>query len=122
MRRYRPPPNFLRDHAHPAWRDIALTTLPVALFCAMVVGLVFWLVDPAPPRTITISAGPADSSFMQMAQAYRAILARNGVTLNILESDGSVQNLQRLLDPQQHVDLAFVQGGVADGIDTRSLM
>ncbi|MEX3977798.1 TAXI family TRAP transporter solute-binding subunit [Paraburkholderia sp. EG287A] len=123
MRRYRPPPpNFLRDHAHPAWRDIALTTLPVALFCAVVVGLVFWLVDPAPPRTITISAGPADSSFMQMAQAYRAILARNGVTLKILESDGSVQNLQRLLDPKQHVDLAFVQGGVADGIDTRSLM
>ena len=123
MRRYRPPPpNFLRDHAHPAWRDIALTTLPVALFCAVVVGLVFWLVDPAPPRTITISAGPADSSFMQMAQAYRAILARNGVALKILESDGSVQNLQRLLDPKQHVDLAFVQGGVADGVDTRSLM
>ncbi|MEM5311330.1 TAXI family TRAP transporter solute-binding subunit [Paraburkholderia sp. JHI869] len=123
MRRYRPPPpNFLRDHAHPAWRDIALTTLPVALFCAVVVGLVFWLVDPAPPHTITISAGPADSSFMQMAQAYRAILARNGVALKILESDGSVQNLQRLLDPKQHVDLAFVQGGVADGVDTRSLM
>ncbi|WP_322030113.1 TAXI family TRAP transporter solute-binding subunit [Paraburkholderia sp. J76] len=123
MRRYRsPPPNFLRDHAHPAWRDIALTTLPVALFCAVVVGLVFWLVDPAPPRTITISAGPADSSFMQMAQAYRAILARNGVKLKILESDGSVQNLQRLLDPRQHVDLAFVQGGVADGKDTHSLM
>ncbi|WP_321914422.1 TAXI family TRAP transporter solute-binding subunit [Paraburkholderia sp. J11-2] len=123
MRRYRPPPpNFLRDHAHPAWRDIALTTLPVALFCAVVVGLVLWLVDPAPPRTITISAGPADSSFMQMAQAYRAILARNGVKLKILESDGSVQNLQRLLDPKQRVDLAFVQGGVADGVDTRSLM
>lgn len=123
MRRYRPPPpNFLRDHAHPAWRDIALTTLPVALFCAVVVGLVLWLVDPAPPRTLTISAGPADSSFMQMAQAYRAILARNGVTLKILESDGSVQNLQRLLDPKQRVDLAFVQGGVADGADTRSLM
>ncbi|SDE23472.1 TAXI family TRAP transporter solute-binding subunit [Paraburkholderia lycopersici] len=123
MRRHRPPPpNFLRDHAHPAWRDVLLTTLPVAAFCAVVIGLVFWLVDPAPPRTITISAGPADSSFMQMAEAYRRILARNGVKLKILESDGSVQNLQRLLDPKAHVDLAFVQGGVADGADTRSLM
>jgi hypothetical protein len=123
MRRHRPPlPNFLRDHAHPAWRDILVTTLPVALFCAVVMGLVIWLVDPAPPRSLTISAGPADSSFMQMAEAYRKILARNGVKLKILESDGSVENLQRLLDPKQRVDLAFVQGGVSDGKDTRSLM
>ena len=123
MRRHRlPQPNFLRDHAHPAWRDVVLTTLPVAAFCAVVIGVVFWLVDPAPPHTITISAGPTDSSFMQMAVAYRTILARNGVKLRILESDGSVQNLQRLLDPKEHVDLAFVQGGVAEGKDTRSLM
>lgn len=123
MRRHRPPPpNFLRDHTHPAWRDLAVSALPVALFCAIVMGVVIWLVDPAPPRAITISAGPADSSFMQMAEAYRTILARNGVKLKILESDGSVQNLQRLLDPKEHVDLALVQGGVADGKDTRSLM
>ncbi|MEM5326614.1 TAXI family TRAP transporter solute-binding subunit [Paraburkholderia sp. JHI2823] len=123
MRRHRPPPpNFLRDHAHPAWRDIVMTALPVAAFCAAVIGVVFWLVDPAPPHTITISAGPADSSFMQMAEAYRTILARNGVKLRILESDGSVQNLQRLLDPKERVDLAFVQGGVAEGMDTHSLM
>ncbi|HTR09587.1 MAG TPA: TAXI family TRAP transporter solute-binding subunit [Paraburkholderia sp.] len=123
MRRHRPPPpNFLRDHTHPAWRDLAMSALPVAAFCAIVMGLVVWLVDPAPPRTITISAGPTDSSFMQMAEAYRTILARNGVRLKILESDGSVQNLQRLLDPKEHVDLAFVQGGVAEGKDTRSLM
>jgi len=112
----------MRDPSHPAWRDIALSTLPVALFCIVVIGLVVWLVDPAPPRAITISAGPRDSSFMQMAEAYRTILARNGVKLKILESDGSVQNLQRLLDPKSKVDLAFVQGGVADGQDTRSLM
>ena len=44
------------------------------------------------------------------------------VRLNVLESDGSEQNLQRLLDPKQHVDVALVQGGLADGLDTSSLM
>ena len=34
---------------------------------------------------------------MQIALEYKKILARNGVKLNVLESDGSVQNLQRLL-------------------------
>jgi hypothetical protein len=122
MKRLRlPPPHFLREHTHTAWRDLALTALPIILLCAIVVGLVVWLVDPAPPRSITISAGPPDSSFMQMAQAYRAILARNGVKLTVIESEGSVQNLQRLLDPKQHVDVAFVQGGVSDGINVDSL-
>jgi hypothetical protein len=115
-------PPSLRDHAHPAWRDVVVMSLPATLFCAAVIGLMVWLVDPAPPHTITISAGPADSSFMQVAEDYRKVLARNGVTLNVLESEGSVQNLQRLLDPKQHVDLALVQGGVADGKDTSSLM
>ncbi|WP_321818046.1 MULTISPECIES: TAXI family TRAP transporter solute-binding subunit [unclassified Paraburkholderia] len=123
MKRHRPPlPHFMRDPSHPAWRDIALSTLPVALFCIAVIALVVWLVDPAPPRTITISAGPRDSSFMQMADAYRTILARNGVKLKVLESDGSVENLQRLLNPKSHVDLAFVQGGVAEGVDVHTLM
>ncbi|HKU00913.1 MAG TPA: TAXI family TRAP transporter solute-binding subunit [Paraburkholderia sp.] len=123
MKRHRPSlPHFMRDPSHPAWRDLALTTLPIALFCIAVVAIFVWLVDPSPPRSITISAGPRDSSFMQMAEAYRKILARNGVTLKIMESDGSVQNLQRLLDPKSKVDIAFVQGGVADGLDTRSLV
>ncbi|RQH03831.1 TAXI family TRAP transporter solute-binding subunit [Paraburkholderia dinghuensis] len=122
MKRHRLPPRFLRDHENPAWRDLALTTLPVALFCAIVIALVVWLVNPAPPRTLTISAGPQDSSLMQMADAYRTILARNGVKLNVIESDGSVQNLERLLNPKWNVDVAFVQGGVAEGKDVSSLM
>jgi hypothetical protein len=115
-------PHFLRDHTHPVWRDLALTSLPFVVLFAVLVWLVVWLVDPAPPRTITISAGPQDSSFMQIAEEYRKILARNGVTLKVLASDGSGQNLDRLLDPKQKVDIALVQGGVAGGRDTSSLM
>jgi len=123
MKRQRPQaPSFLRDHSHPVWRDVAVTSAPVALLFAVVIALVVWLVDPAPPRTITMSAGPHDSSFMQAANEYRKILARNGVTLKVLESDGSVQNLQRLLDPKARVDLALVQGGVSEGLDTSSLV
>ncbi|WP_283151222.1 TAXI family TRAP transporter solute-binding subunit [Silvimonas soli] len=85
-------------------------------------GLLVWLVEPAPPKTIVMSAGPQDSSFMPTAMAYKKILARNGITLKVLPSGGSVQNLQRLLDPKQPVDIALVQGGVAGGLDTSSLM
>jgi hypothetical protein len=105
-----------------SWHDFALFFLPIALLCALAIGLTVWLVDPAPPKSITISAGPRDSSFWPTAMQYKAILARDGVTLNVLPSDGSLQNLQRLADPKQHVDLGLVQGGVSAGVQTQSLV
>ena len=54
------------------------------------------LIQPAPPSTLTIAAGPKGSSFWNSAQKYKAILARNRVTLNVLETQGSLDNLTRL--------------------------
>lgn len=123
MRPPRPrPPQFQGEHSYADLRELTLTFAPIAVFVVVVITLVVWLVDPAPPRSITMSAGPHDSSFLQAANEYKKILARNGITLNVLESDGSMQNLHRLLDPKQHVDIALVQGGVADGVATSSLM
>ena len=123
MRPPRPrPPQFQGEHSYADLRELTLTFAPIAVFVVVVITLVVWLVDPAPPRSITMSAGPHDSSFLQAANEYKKILARNGITLNVLESDGSMQNLHRLLDPEQHVDIALVQGGVADGVATSSLM
>jgi hypothetical protein len=118
----RRPPQFPGEQPHAEWRDHTLPFVLVAALVVLALTLVIWLVDPAPPKTITMSAGPRDSSFLITANQYKKILARNGVRLNVLESDGSVQNLQRLLDPKQHVDIALVQGGVAGGLDTSSLM
>src|SRR5476651_2284904 len=123
MKQHRPHfPRFPHDHSHVAWRDLSLTSAPFALFFIVMIGLIVWLADPAPPRTITISAGPQDSALLHTADQYKKILARNGVTLKVLESDGSVQNLQRLMDPKSHVDLALVQGGVSDAAARASLM
>jgi hypothetical protein len=123
MKAERPrPPHFPGHPPHAEWRDHTVAYVVVAAIIMIVVALIVWLIDPAPPRTITMSAGPHDSSFLVTANQYKAILARNGITLNVLESDGSVQNLERLLDRKQHVDVALVQGGVSEGLDTSSLM
>jgi hypothetical protein len=123
MKAHRPrPPHFPGELTHAEWRDHLLPYFITALLITFVIVLIVWIANPAPPHTITISAGPRDSSFVVTANQYRKILARNGIRLNVLESDGSVQNLHRLLDPKQHVDIAFVQGGVAEGLDTSSLV
>lgn len=101
-------------------RSLALV---VAGFIGLLICLaIYWFVHLAPPRYLTITSGPPGSTFDRTAEKYRAILARNGVTLKILPSQGSLENLQRLTDPAVPVDIGFVQGGVADGTNVQKLV
>jgi hypothetical protein len=82
-------------------------------------GLVFllamyWFFRLAPPHTLTITSGTEGSVFQTNAMKYRQILARNGVDLKILPSEGSLENLTRLYDRKFHVDIGFVQGGISN--------
>ena len=84
----------------------------VALFLVVVGALaVIWVVRSAPPRTLVITSGPAGSSYQRYADSYQKLLATHGVKLEILPSDGSLDNLRRLQAAGSHVDLGFVQGG-----------
>jgi TRAP-type uncharacterized transport system substrate-binding protein len=86
---------------------------------ALAIFLFFYL---APPNTIIITSGPEGSTFRLTAEKYAKILQRNGVTLRILPSEGSVDNIKRLADPSSKVDVGFVQGGVNKGIKTDKLV
>jgi TRAP-type uncharacterized transport system substrate-binding protein len=98
-------------------------SLVVVCFTSVVICLaVYWFIHSAPPRTLTITSGPPGSSFEQTAEKYRLILARNGVNLKILPSEGSQENLQRLADPGARVEVGFVQGGIIDGTNTHHLV
>jgi TRAP transporter TAXI family solute receptor len=78
------------------------------------VAAVGFFLHSAPPSTITISSGPEGSIFYTNAGKYAGFLKRQGVTLKILTSNGSLDNLQRL--ETGSVDLGFVQGGITNGI------
>jgi len=105
-----------------SWHDLVVSVGPIALLAALLVWLAIWFVHPAPPDSITISAGPHGSMFWNTGLRYQEILARNGIKVNLLESDGSLDNLHRLSDPAQHVDVGFVQGGVSEGVDISHLV
>ncbi len=101
-------------------RALALTI--VAVVGTIVILAFFWFFYSAPPRRIVITSGVAGSSFQTNAVKYREFLARRGVTLKILASEGSLQNLQRLNDPSIHVDIGFVQGGITNVADRLKLV
>jgi hypothetical protein len=104
-----------------SWRDLVLILGPFLLLLALALWITLKFVQPAPPDSITISSGPEGSSFASFAERYRKILARQGVKLKVLASQGSVDNLKRLADPKSGVDIGFVQGGLAAQADTSEL-
>jgi TRAP-type uncharacterized transport system substrate-binding protein len=104
-----------------SWRDLALILGPFLLLIALALWFASRFVHPAPPASITISSGPEGSTYANTAERYRKILARQGVTLKVLPSQGSLDNLKRLADPKAEVDIGFVQGGLAGQVDASDL-
>jgi TRAP-type uncharacterized transport system substrate-binding protein len=100
---------------------VAATISFLLLSGIMLLGL-FWFFHSAPPSTVTIITGPAGTSFETNAFKYKHILASNGVTLKILNSRGSLENLQRLTDQSVQVDIGFVQGGVTNSPEDKKLV
>lgn len=98
----------------PRLKHQILTSL-VVVAAILLVGGGFWFawqfVEPAPPDHLRIATGSKSGAYYRYALAYQKRLANNGITLDIVTSEGSVENTRRLLAGQ--VDVAFVQGGVA---------
>jgi hypothetical protein len=104
------------------WRDAAVTFGPFVLLVVAAFWIAFHYVRPAPPKTIVMTSGIEGSTFQVSAERYKTILARQGVTLKVIASQGSLENLKRLSDPKAEVDIGFVQGGLASFGDPGKLV
>jgi TRAP-type uncharacterized transport system substrate-binding protein len=98
---------------------ILSTALLTFAVIALGVFLFFYL---APPHTIIMTSGPKGSTFERYAEKYAKILRQKGVTLKLLPSEGSVENIKRLADPSSKVNVGFVQGGVYKDMKTDRLV
>ena len=70
---------------------------------------VSYLVGPPVPRTLTIATGSSTGVYHRVAMQYRKTLDEHGIDLQILETNGSIENLRLLQEGE--ATLAIVQGG-----------
>ena len=91
-------------------RDLFATAWWIFLVVGIGFVVAYQFVKPAPPSRIVITTGAESGAYYQFAKRYEAILAKNGVTLEVKTSAGSLENLQRLKDGEAEV--GFVQGGI----------
>lgn len=96
-------------------RDMLASAGPVLLLALGLLAAAYWWLDPQPPRTVTLATGPAGSAYAEFGQRYAQALARDGIQVKLLRTDGPAANLQALRDHKANV--AFVRGGSADMSD-----
>ena len=94
-------------------RDIASTWgLAVAV---LIIGFVvaYQFVAPAPPKRIVLATGADGGAYQRFGEEYAAYLRTAGIEVELRTTEGSVENLA-LLKSGGEIDVAFVQGGIAD--------
>lgn len=94
-----------QDFFYKTWGSATAVTL-LTFFIA------WFFVEPAPPSTLTIAAGPHGGAYYEQAEKFRDHFADNGIDLKILETAGSIENYQLLLEDND-VNLAIIQGGTS---------
>ncbi|MDO9403433.1 MAG: TAXI family TRAP transporter solute-binding subunit [Polaromonas sp.] len=85
--------------------------LPLVLAAALTATALWMKFYPLPPTELTITTASTSGSYYRHALRYAELFAAHGVTLHVMPSAGSQQNLDRLRTPAQTADLAFIQGG-----------
>jgi len=91
-------------------RDLFATAWWIFLIVGIGFVVAYQFVEPAPPKHIVITTGSESGAYYQFANRYAAILAKNGITLEVKTSAGSLENIERLKNDEAQI--GFVQGGV----------
>lgn len=92
--------------------DKWVLTLPALLLVCIGFYLAYSYMRPAPPDHISIAAGSENGAYMLFAKQYAEYMKKQGITLDIISTKGTVENLGLLSDNSNGIDIAFVQSGV----------
>ncbi len=102
----------IRKFTEFSFRDLVVAAGPSVLIVAALCLLAYYLVDPTPPRSVTLATGQENSAYEELGKQYAALLDKQGIKVTLVRSLGSQENLQRLNEGK--VDIAFVQSGSTD--------
>ncbi|MGM0518804.1 MAG: TAXI family TRAP transporter solute-binding subunit [Campylobacterota bacterium] len=67
-------------------------------------------ITPSPKKEITIATGSKNGQYYQTALKYKEILKKEDVKVNIINTNGSIENIELL--KSKKADVAFVQNGI----------
>jgi TRAP transporter TAXI family solute receptor len=93
------------------WSQIAIVAPALILVIA---GFVFayQFVGPAPPDRIVMATGSTSGAYHAFGQKFADRFRKEGIRLDLKSTAGSAQNLELLIQDDNDVPVAFLQGGI----------
>ena len=91
--------------------DLFTSASPLLFAGAGLIWLAYWWLNPMPPKQLTLLTGPDQSAYAEMGDQYAKLLRQHGITVQLVPTEGSADNLRRLQAGE--ADAGFVQGGSA---------
>jgi len=93
-----------------------------SLFVIGAAASIYRYADPAPPKKLVISTGEGEGNYESYAKAYQTLMKLDGVNLDVRQSSGAWENLERLKDPKSDVEVGFVHDGLGNPDDAPDLV
>src|SRR3954469_24793977 len=107
-----PVSGFLKSH----WPAVTVAACAAAIGCIAIA-----IVVSMPPSVIVMATGPDGGAYHEFGKRYQAALAREGVEIRLLPTDGALENLALLRNRRSGVAVALVQGGSASPEDSTQI-
>ena len=102
-------------------RTLAMWVWILAFCLAALIATYMLFVEPPPPRTIVIASGGKNGAYFRFAQEYAKELRKEGLSVEVRETAGSVENLRLLGQDGSGVAVAIVQSGVGSPEEVQHL-
>ena len=93
--------------------------LPIFFFFFFIFYFASSFIEDTPKKELTIATGSISGNYYKAALKYQKLLAKQNVKLNIINTSGSVENLDLLNSSK--ADIAFVQAGIIDSSDNKDI-
>jgi hypothetical protein len=106
----------IRETIGDGWNDLiqfVKETWPALTILLLILIGAIWWADPAPPPHLVMATGPVGSSNEVLGKKYQEYFAAQGIRLDLVPTEGSVENVMRLQDRNDSVMAAFVMSGAA---------
>ena len=101
----------VREELH-SWLQFAREAWLLILLLLAAIAAVIWFAKPAPPKHVLMGTGTAGGSYEELAKKYVEYFKKNGVTLELVPTQGAEENIQRIRDKDDGLQAAFIQGGL----------
>jgi uncharacterized protein len=94
-------------------RALAVWVWVLGLCLAVLIATYMIFVESPPPRRIVIASGGQNGPYFRFARKYAEDLQKVGLSVEVRETAGSVENMRLLGEEGSGVSVAIIQSGVA---------